>query len=106
MNHSRPQFNVEIENFKIQPGNKFSCPSWKYDLRDKSGPVQTEFSDIIKDMSVYLPDLLTFFEIVLVSCIQDNIDKNYQLEICRHMPENINKKYPTIYFVSRKKDIQ
>ncbi len=105
MNHSRSQFNVEIENFKIQPGNKFTCPIWKYDLSDRSGPVQTEFSDIIKDMSVYLPDLLTFFEVVLISCIQDNINKNFPIEIFRHKPENINKKCPTIYFISKKKDI-
>jgi hypothetical protein len=104
INHSKPQFDVEIMNFKLNPGNKGSTPGWKYDFRARQGSIQTEFSDILTDMNVYLSNLLTFFEELLICCIQDSSDKNYNFEIYKQIPENINKKCPTIYFVSLKKD--
>lgn len=102
INHSEPQFEVEILNFKLNPGNKVSTPAWQYDFRARQGSIQTEFSDILTDMNVFLSNLLTFFEELLICCIQDSSDKNFNFEIYKHIPENINKKCPTIYFVSLK----
>jgi len=103
INHSEPQFDVKIENFKLNPGNKFSSPRWKYDFSARQGPVHNDFSDILIDMDVYLSNLLTFFEELFVCCIQDSCDEKYNFEICKQQSQNIDIKCPTVYFVSRKR---
>lgn len=105
INHAEPQFDVEIVNFKLYPGNKFSNPGWRYDFSGRKGPVQVEFSDIVTDMNVYLSNLLTFFEEFLIFCIVDNSDKNYNFKIYKQLTENIKEICPTIYFVSFNKNI-
>jgi hypothetical protein len=100
INHAEPQFDVKIVNFKLYPENKFANPGWRYDFSGKQGPVQAEFSDIVTDMNVYLSNLLTFFEELLIFCIMDNSDKNYNFKIYKQLPENIRESCPTIYFVS------
>ncbi len=105
INHAEPQFDVEIVNFKLYPGNKFANPGWRYDFSARQGPVQTEFSDIVTDMNTYLTNLLTFFEELLTFCIIDNSDKNYNFKVYKQLPENIKENCPTIYFVSFNQDI-
>lgn len=100
INHSKPQFKIEIENFKIQAGNKFSIPRWKYDFSGKEGEVQNDFSDIIKDMDIHLSNMLTFFEELFVLCVRDNWDHRMNFEISKRKEENVDKKCPTLYFVS------
>ena len=101
INHSEPKNDVQIVNFKLCPGNKFSTPGWKYDLGAKQGPVQDDFSDIVTDMSIYLSNLLTFFEEFLMCCIEDKSDKNYNFKVYKKIPKEVNKNCPTIYFVSQ-----
>jgi hypothetical protein len=31
INHAKQGFSLEIENFKLNPGNKFSTPGWRFD---------------------------------------------------------------------------
>ncbi len=102
INHSKPQFKVEIENFKIQAGNKFSGPRWKYDFSGKEGEVQDDFSDIIKDMDIHLSNMLAFFEELFVLCVRDNWVHRMDFEIFKRKEENVDKKCPTLYFVSLK----
>lgn len=103
MNHAEKAFNLEIANFKLYPGNKCSTPGWRYDFSRERGKVQNEFSDIVTDMGIHLTNLLTFYEELLIFCLLDSSDKNYKYEIYKKLPEDINKKCPTIYFVSIKK---
>jgi hypothetical protein len=99
-NHSQPQFKVTIENFKIHKGNKFANPSWRYDFRAKNGGLQNDPSDIIVDMNIHMTNMLTFFEEIFLLCIQDNWDNSFNFQIYKHSDENINKKCPSLYFVS------
>lgn len=101
MNHSEPQNDLEIANFRVLPGNKFSNPGWKYDLRAQQGPVQSEFSDIVKDMDVFLSNLLTFYEDLILCCIEDRCDKTWKFKVYKKKEEDIKINCPTIYFVSR-----
>lgn len=100
VNHSQPQFKVVIENFKLNKGNRFTSPSWRYDFTAKNGGVQNKPSDIIMDMNIYMNNMLTFFEEVFMLCIQDNWDVRYNFQIYKRTENEINKKCPSVYFVS------
>ncbi len=105
INHAEQDFNVEIVNFKLNPGNKCSTPGWRFDFSGRQGATQMEFSDIVTDMDIYLTNLLTFFEELLIICIIDSSDKDYKFEIYKRSPESINAKCPSIYFLSINKDM-
>jgi len=105
VNHSQPKFNVKIYNFRFQKGNKFSTPSWQYDFRAKrSGDIQDVASDIITDMNIHLSNLLTFFEEIFILCIKDNWNDILNFEIFKYPDEKIDKKCPSLYFVSMKSE--
>ena len=87
-------------NFKLNKGNRFTSPSWRYDFTAKNGGVQNKPSDIIMDMNIYMNNMLTFFEEVFMLCIQDNWDVRYNFQIYKRTENEINKKCPSVYFVS------
>ena len=100
-NHSKPKFKVTIENIKLHKGNKFSNPSWRYDFREKKkGTLQKEASDIIVDMDIHLTNMLTFFEEIFFLCVRDNWDNRFKFKLFKHSEDKINKKCPSLYFVS------
>ena len=102
-NHSKPNFKVTIENFKLHKGNKFSNPSWRYDFREKTkGSLQEGASDIITDMDIHLTNMLTFFEKIFLLCVKDNWDNRFKFKLFKHPEDKINKKCPSLYFVSLK----
>ena len=102
INHSKSDFKVVIENFKLHAGNKFTNPCWKYDFSSYNGKIQDEPSDLIKDMDIFITKMLNFFEELFLLCVKDNWDIRFNYEICRHKEENINVKCPALYFISRK----
>src|SRR3989304_8271311 len=102
VNHSQPQFKVVIENFKLNKGNRFTSPTWRYDFTAKNGGVQNEPSDIIRDMNIHMNNMLTFFEEIFILCIQDNWDDRYNFQIYKRTEDEINKKCPSVYFMSLK----
>ena len=105
INHARRGFIVTINNFKMQAGNKFSNPCWQFDFQDKGGDAQDDPSDLIKDMSVFLTNMLEFIESLYLSCIKDNWDAGWDFKICRHEEESVNKKCPILYFISPRRII-
>lgn len=105
INHAKPGFIVTISNFKIHAGNKFSNPCWQFDFQGKGGDTQNNPSDLIKDMSVFLTNMLTFIETFYLSCIEDNWDARWDFTICRHEEETVNDKCPILYFISPKRII-
>ena len=102
VNHSKPGFKVVIENFKLRAGNKFTNPCWQYDFSAKNGDTQEEPSDLVRDMDVFLTNMLIFFESLFLFCIKDNWDTRFDFEIYRHEEESINAKCPALYFISLK----
>ena len=102
INHSQPGSNVTIENFKHRAGNKFTCPSFRYDFSREKGEVQNEPCDLIREMDVLINNMLEFFEELFLLCVKDNWNVRYDYEIYRHKKEDINAKCPTLYYISRK----
>lgn len=99
VNHARQNFIVEVRNFALEPGNKFSPPSWRHDLSGRNGPVQTNWSDIIKDMDTHIHNMLTFLEELYILCALDNRDQRlpFDREVYRLPDDRINPKCPVIY---------
>jgi hypothetical protein len=100
--HAKEGQRVEIENVSIKPGNKFSSPGWKYDLAAKKAGKQEHFSDIAADFSVFLENMLTFFEELLLLCIENEIKDNVILTIYKREPEDIQPDCPVVYGITIK----
>jgi hypothetical protein len=99
VNHARQNFILEVQNFKLQPGNKFSGPSWRHDLSDRGGPVQEYWSDIIKDMNTHMNNMLTFLEEVYILCILDRCDRTlpFEFAVYRKPEDDISEECPVLY---------
>jgi len=99
VNHARQNFILEVQNFKLQPGNKFSGPSWRHDLSDRGGPVQEYWSDIIKDMDTHMHNMLTFLEEVYILCILDRCDRRlpFEFAVYRKPEDDISEECPVLY---------
>jgi hypothetical protein len=98
INHAKKGNYIEIKNFELQPGNKFSGPSWKYDLSAQRSLKQDEYTDIILDMDVYMHNLCTFLEELFVIGIEDNWDTHFKFQIYKKHEEDIDSNCPMIYF--------
>jgi hypothetical protein len=99
VNHARQNFILEVQNFKLQPGNKFSGPSWRHDLSDRGGPVQGYWSDIIKDMDTHMHNMITFLEEVYILCILDRCDRRlpFEFAVYRKPEHDISRECPVVY---------
>jgi hypothetical protein len=99
VNHARQNLILEVQNFKLQPGNKFSGPSWRHDLSDRGGPVQEHWSDIIKDMDTHMHNMLTFLEEVYILCILDRCDRRlpFEFTVYRKPEDDISEECPVLY---------
>ena len=99
VNHARPNFALEVQNFTLQPGSKFSAPSWRYDLSERGGPIQDYWSDIVKDMDTHLHSMLTFFEELYILCVLENCDQRLPFEfgVYRLPDDEIGEECPVIY---------
>jgi hypothetical protein len=99
VNHARQNFILEVQNFKLQPGNKFSGPSWRHDLSDRGGPVQEYWSDIIKDMDTHMHNMLTFLEEIYILCILDRCDRRlpFEFAVYRKPEDGISEECPVLY---------
>ena len=101
--HEENGLKLEIANFSLHPGNKIASAGWRYDLTKKKLGRQDEYTDLISDLDVRIYNMLTFFEEVLVLCLQDELKKcNNQLEIFRIPKEKINPECPILYEVHRR----
>jgi hypothetical protein len=102
VNHARQHFMLEVQNFKLQPGNKFSGPRWRHDLsgsRGSPGPVQEYWSDIIRDMDIHMHNMLTFLEEVYILCILDRCDRRlpFEFAVYRKPEDDISEECPVLY---------
>ncbi len=101
INHSSNDNFVQIFNFKIKPGNKFSLPSWNYNFSGKKGPIQEEDTDIVSDMDVFMHNMITFFEDIFNASVEENFDKKWKLKIFKKNNDDISIKCPTVYILGR-----
>jgi len=97
--HKETGLKLEIQNFALNPGNKISSPGWRYDLTKKGLERHDDYTDLIVDLDVRIYNMLTFFEEVLLLCLQGEL-KDAALMIFRIPNEKINPKCPIAYEVN------
>ena len=104
INHARENFILEVRNFSLEPGNKFSAPSWRYDLSERGGSVQNFWSDIVEGMEMNLHNMLTFFEELYILSVLDNRNQRlpFEFEICRFPDDKIKTECPVLYIAQAK----
>ena len=97
--HEGTGLKLEVENFALKPGNKVAPPGWRYDLTKKKLGRQDDYTDLIFDLDVRIYNMLTFFEEVLLICLQGEL-KDTALMIFRIPNEKLNPKCPIAYEVN------
>ena len=97
--HKETGLKLEVQNFALNPGNKISSPGWRYDLTRKGLGRQDDYTDLIGDLDVRIYNMLTFFEEILLLCLQGEL-KDTALMIFRIPNERINPKRPIAYEVN------
>ena len=96
---------IEIRNIELKPGNKFSVPSWKYNLEKKSLGKLNEFVDLVTDLDNYAHNLMGLLEELLLWSL-DELFKNSELLGLASVPnEMVNLDCPIHYYVVLKKSI-
>lgn len=98
INHAKKKNYVEIKNFELRPGNKFSGPSWKYDLSAQRSIKQDEYTDMLLDMDIYMHNLCTFLEEIFLIGIEDNLDARFKIQIYKKLEKDIDPNCPMVYF--------
>lgn len=103
LEHPRNGQKVEVKNFTLKPGNRFSAPAWRYDLSRKGLGIQSEYTDLIHDFNVHISNMLTFFEELLVLCVQGEL-QGTMFAVFRKRKEDIRVDCPVVYEVNKRHD--
>ena len=100
--HDEPGLRLEVKNFSLEAGNKFSAPAWRFDLTKKGLENQKHYTDLIYDLDVRIYNMLTFYEEILILCLKDELEGNKLLDIFRINEDLINPKCPSLYEINLK----
>lgn len=97
--HPGPGQSLTIENTKLHPGNKFSLPTWSYDLTSRLN-VQELSVPVHQELDVYLNNMLYFLEDILLLCISERLPGDGMLSIYKYNEEGIKPNCPIKYYCS------
>ncbi len=96
--------NIVITNFSLKPGNKFSSPTWTYDLTKKlklkKGP-----HDLLNDLDVFCSNMLHLFEDLMVLVAQDKLSSHPVVVVCKLNEVSISKECPIRYDLTVKTEL-
>lgn len=95
--HPAPGQTITIENTKLHPGNKFSAPTWSYDLSNKLGIKELDIP-IHLELDAYLNNMLYGLEEILLTCISVSVSDRNIFSIYQHADSDIDPKRPIKYF--------
>ena len=88
-----------INNFCLKPGNMFSEPSWYYDLTKKKLEKSGEIN-LIKDMEVFIHNMLHFYEETLLLSIKEKSNDNAMFSLYKINDDKIDIKCPIHYSIT------
>lgn len=95
--HPAPGQTITIENTKLHPGNKFSLPTWSYDLSNKLNIKETDIP-IHQELDAYLNNMLYGLEDILLSCISQSLSQHDMYAIYQRADAEIDPKQPIKYY--------
>ncbi|NMZ37504.1 hypothetical protein [Pseudomonas proteolytica] len=99
LEHPGPGQSLTIENTKLYPGNKFSLPTWSYDLTNKIN-VQESSISIHQELDAYLNNMFYFLEEILLFCISERLPDDGMFSIYQHDEADIKPNCPIKYYAS------
>ncbi|MFF7708882.1 hypothetical protein [Pseudomonas sp. NPDC007930] len=99
LEHPGPGQSIVIENTKLHPGNKFSLPTWSYDLTNKINVKESSVS-IHQELDAYLNNMLYFLEDILLFCISERLPDDGMFSIYQHDEADIKPNCPIKYYAS------
>lgn len=97
--HPEPNQSVNIQNISIKAGNKFSTPSWKYNLTKKGLGEYQHHVDLISDLDAFCHNMMTFLEELLLSSIDEVFKTSNMLCLQEFSDVETNKDCPVKYRV-------
>jgi len=95
--HPAPGQTITIENTKLHPGNKFSLPTWSYDLTNKIGIKESDIA-IHQELDAYLNNMLYGLEDILLICISVSLRDQDMFSIYQRANADIDPKHPIKYY--------
>ena len=102
--HSGEGQEIDISNFSLKPGNKFSSPTWSYDLTKKLG-VNNGPHDLLNDLDVFCSNMLHLFEDLMVLIAQDKLVNHPVLAVYKLDEAQINMDCPIKYDITVKSEV-
>lgn len=102
--HAGAGQNIEIENFIIKPGNRFSAPTWTYDLTKKLETKQGPHN-LLNDLDVFCSNMMHLVEDLLVLVSVERLETHPILGLYRLDETRIKAECPYRYDVTIKTNI-
>jgi hypothetical protein len=103
MEHPEDGQRLYVENFKLQPGNKFSQPSWSYDLTKKLNK-KSDLTDLAHDLDIYTYNMFSFFEELIAIIISNKLKEHKLLSLYTISDQQTNMECPIKYRVGLKSE--
>ncbi|PSW18666.1 hypothetical protein C9I94_24375 [Photobacterium swingsii] len=102
--HSGEGQRIEVENFSIKPGNRFSLPVWTYDLtkklKVKKGP-----HDLLNDLDVLCSNMMHLIEDLIVLVVMDKLKSHPILALYKIDEQALKSECPVRYDVTLKNNM-
>lgn len=102
--HSGEGQKIDVINFALKPGNKFSSPCWTYDLTKKLG-VKNGPHDLLNDLDVFCSNMLHLVEDLIILVTQDKLSTHPVIVVYKIDDAKINKECPIKYDVTVKSNL-
>ncbi len=102
--HSSDGQKIDVTNFTLKPGNKFSTPCWTYDLTKKLG-VKNGPHDLLNDLDVFCSNMLHLLEDLIILVAQDKLSTHPVVALYKVAETEINKECPIRYDITVKSNI-
>jgi hypothetical protein len=103
LEHPEEGQEINLRNFSILPGNKFTSPCWSYDLSKKL-KLKQDFTDLCNDLCVFSDNMLHFFEDLLLLCVNEKLEKTKMLVLAQIQDNKLDSKCPIKYSVTLKEE--
>lgn len=103
LEHPEEGQKVNIYNIRIMPDNKFSLPSWSYDLSKKLGKTKDK-TDLIHDFEVLLHNMLHLYEDILLIASSENFNSK-AVVLYKLNKQDISTNCPIHYRATLKKEL-
>ncbi|WP_122571096.1 hypothetical protein [Pseudomonas viridiflava] len=97
--HPGPGQSLTIENTKLHPGNRFSLPTWSYDLTNKID-VHESCISIHEELDAYLNSMFHLLEDILLFFISESLPDKGMFSIYQYADADISPNCPIKYYAS------